>query len=315
MRVLYPPIEPFRVQHLTVGRHAIYFEQCGNPDGVPVLFLHGGPGSGCRPDHRRFFDPERFHTILVDQRGAGRSSPQGELRDNHTDALLADLEHIRQLLRLDRWMVFGGSWGAALAMLYAQRHPGRAAGLILRGTFLARRKDLAWFIETGAPRVYPEQWTSLLNCLPVAGRRSPIAAMDTLLNGTDELARRRIAREWTQWGSRVALAEDFDAGALADHLPAPALHQARIELHYAKHAYFIDEGQILRDCDDRFDGVPVTLIHGRRDLVCPVDSSFELQRALPHAEVHVLPQAGHLARGEQMVDALIRAADRMADLF
>lgn len=315
MRTLHPPIEPFRSQYLTAGRHSVYFEQCGNPEGVPILFLHGGPGSGCRPDHRRLFDPNHLQAILVDQRGAGRSTPQGELRDNNTDALLADLESIRQLLKLDRWVIFGGSWGAALALLYAQRHPARVAGLILRGTFLARSRDLEWFIATGAPRVYPEQWASLTNCLPFEGQAAPVAAMDAMINGADELARRRIAREWTQWGNRVALEDDFDPHALADHVPAAVLHQARIELHYARHAYFIEEGQILNDCDERLRSVPVTLIHGRKDLVCPVDSAFELQWRLPHAEIEVLPLAGHLARGEQMVDALVRAVDRMAALY
>jgi proline iminopeptidase len=314
MRPLHPPIEPFRSQYLTVGRHRIYVEQCGNPRGLPVLFLHGGPGSGCRPDHRRFFDPIRWHAILVDQRGAGRSGPQGELRDNHTEALLSDLESIRQLLQIDRWVLFAGSWGATLALLYAQRHPRHVAGMILRGTFLARRKDLQWFIASGAPRLYPEQWTRVVACLPNGEAGSPVVALDRMLNGTDELAQRRAAREWTQWGNRVALGEEFDPDALADHVPAAALHQARIELHYARHHYFIEEDQVLRDCDERLGAVPVMLIHGRRDLVCPVDSSIELKRRLPQARVEVLPKAGHLARGEPMIDALVRAVDEMAVL-
>lgn len=315
MRTLYPPIEPRRVFYLSVGRHRLYVEECGNPTGIPVLFLHGGPGSGCRSEHRRFFDPARYRIILVDQRGAGRSQPQGEVRDNTTQHLLDDLERVRRESAVERWLLFGGSWGAALSLLYAQAHPDRVYGMILRGSFLARRRDLQWFIESGAPRVYPEQWAQLLDHLPAAARGDPVAAIDRILNGDDELARRRIAREWTLWGHRVALGDAFDPEALSDQVPAAVVHQARIELHYARYGYFVEEGRLLRDCDARLQQVPVVLIHGRHDLVCPVEAAFSLYRKLPHADFRVLPGAGHLAAGEAMIDALVAATDEMAARF
>lgn len=315
MRTLYPPLEPYHAGCMVSGLHQIHLEECGNPAGIPVLFLHGGPGSGCRPDHRRFFDPSRYRIVLVDQRGAGRSLPQGELRENTTGHLLDDLEYIRRQLDIDRWVLFGGSWGAALALLYAQAHPERVLGMILRGSFLARRQDVQWFVETGAPRIYPEQWSQWLESLPETERRKPIAALDRLLNGRDELAQRRAAREWTLWSNRVALADAFDPDGLSDHIPLSALHQARIEIRYARQGYFIEEGQVLRDCDPRFDAIPLVLVHGRRDLVCPVEAAFALSRKLPHAALRILPNAGHLAAGDEMVDALVTATDQMAALL
>lgn len=315
MRTLYPPIEPFRSQHLNVGLHRIHVEECGDPAGIPLLFLHGGPGSGCRPDHRRFFDPSRYRIILADQRGAGRSLPQGELRENTTAHLLEDLEQIRRQLGVGQWLLFGGSWGATLALLYAQAHSERVLGLILRGSFLARRQDLHWFVETGAPRIYPEQWRQLLDMLPEKQRRTPVAALDRLLNGRDELAQWRAARAWTLWGNRVALADAFDPEGVTEHLSLSVLHQARIEVRYARRRYFIAEGQVLRDCDARLQAIPVVLVHGRRDLVCPPEAAFSLRQRLPHADLSILPDAGHLAVGEDMVDALVTATDQMAMLL
>lgn len=315
MRTLYPALEPFQIRQLAVGLHRLHIEECGNPAGLPVLFLHGGPGSGCRPDHRRFFNPTRYRIVLVDQRGAGRSEPQGELIDNNTHALLDDLERVRRHLGIDRWLLFGGSWGSTLALLYAATHPKRVTGMILRGSFLARQRDLQWFIETGAPRIYPEQWSRLLDSLPEGGRGDPLAAIYAVLQGSDEIGQRRVAREWSLWSNRVAMGEAFDADAVSEHVPLRVVHQACIEVHYARHGYFIEEGQVLRDCGEQLGGMPTILVHGRRDLVCPVEASFELQRRILHAELHVLPGAGHLAAGDQMIDALVAATDRMASIL
>lgn len=313
MRISYPPIEPYAAHRLRRGHHEIYVEECGNPKGLPALFLHGGPGSGCKPHHRGFFDPEKYRIILFDQRGAGRSLPQGDLKGNTTADLLGDIEHIRRHLGIDRWLLFGGSWGATLALLYAQQHPAAVAGLVLRGTFLARQGDLEWFAGAGGvSRIYPERWEQFLAALPVADHRTPIAALYERLTGDDELARRRAAREWAQWSGQVTLAEEFDPGELNEHVSAADVNQARIELHYAVHHYFIAENAILERCG-RITAVPMVIIHGRRDWVCPIESSWSLHRRLPGSELWILPRSGHLAAGDEMVDALVRATDRMAE--
>lgn len=313
MRIPYPDIDPYSVHHLNRGHHQVYVEECGNPRGLPVLFLHGGPGSGCKDHHRCFFDPERYRIILLDQRGAGRSTPHGDLNQNTTADLLADLEYVRRKLEVERWLLFGGSWGATLALLYAQQHPARVAGLVLRGSFLARQRDLEWFVGAeGAARIYPEAWQQFLTALPETDRGDPVAMLYGHLTGADELAQRRAAREWTAWSSQVALAEDFDPGELTEHVSTAAVNQARLELHYAVNRYFIEENAIL-DGAGRIPSVPTIIVHGRRDLVCPLESSWRLHRHLPGSELWVLPRAGHIAAGDEMVDALVRAADTMAE--
>lgn len=314
MRTLYAPVEPYARHEFAFGSHRVYVEECGNPAGEPVVFLHGGPGSGCKTDHRRFFDPARFRALLIDQRGAGRSTPQGGCEDNDTDALLDDLEVVRRRLGVERWLLFGGSWGAALALLYAERHVARVSGMILRGAFLAREMDLNWFVSDGAPRIYADQWQQLVSTIPESQRGDLLAAIDAQLWGKDELAQRRMAREWALWTNCVALGEDFDPDAFGEHVPAQSLHQARIELHYARHRYFIAEGQILADSAVLRD-IPTIIIHGRRDLVCPPEAALTLHRHLPHAQLRLVRGAGHIAAGEAMVDALVSAADEMADLI
>ena len=313
MRTLYPDLEPYATHRHARGSHRIHVEECGNPNGIPVLFLHGGPGSGCRPYHRRFFDPARYRIILLDQRGAGRSTPQGELKENTTADLLGDLEYLRRHLGVERWLLFGGSWGATLALLHAQQHPAAVSGFILRGTFLARRADLDWFVgPDGVRRVYPEQWEHLLAVLPADERRDPIAALYRRLTGKDELARRRAAREWELWGNRVVLGTEFEPGKQGEHVGSETVNQARIELHYAIHRYFLEENAIL-DGRDRIAHLPIILIHGRRDLVCPVEAAWALHRCLPESQLRILPEAGHIAGSEAMVDALVEATDEMAE--
>ncbi|HWO99388.1 MAG TPA: prolyl aminopeptidase [Methylococcus sp.] len=310
MRSLYPPIEPHAVHRLEVGGgHRIYVEECGNPHGVPVVFLHGGPGSGCKAYHRCFFDPMRYRIILLDQRGAGRSTPRGHLRHNTTAHLVADLERVREVLGIERWLLFGGSWGAALALIYAQTHPERVSGLILRGAFLARKVDVDWFVHDGANRIYPESWERFLAHFGLDEHKHLARALYRRLTGPDELERQRAAREWWLWSSRVTLGDAFIAEA-NDVPPPGTVDQSRIELHYAVHRYFIREGQILMDCH-RIEHLPAILVHGRKDLVCPPESAWTLHRRLPRSELRMLPNAGHISAGEEMIDALVTAADEI----
>jgi len=310
MKSLYPSIDPYATHWLEADGHRIYYEECGNPDGLPVLFLHGGPGSGCRPDHRRFFDPARYRIVLVDQRGSGRSEPQGELRANDTWKLLEDLEAIRRRLGIARWLVSGGSWGAALALLYAQKYPERVLGLILRGVFLARPYDLDWFVRDGVKRIYPDHWHALVSSLPVSGWNDLIQGMYKAVTGGNEALQHRVAGAWTRWSSAVTLGRDFDPQALPG--PEAVLPKVRIELHYAAHRYFLDDNRILHDCR-HIRHIPAVIVHGRWDLVCPLEAAFVLKRYLPGAELKVLENAGHIAAGEEMIDALVDAADRFAD--
>ncbi|QSA98334.1 prolyl aminopeptidase [Methylococcus sp. EFPC2] len=313
MKTLYPAIEPYAVHHLdTEDGHRVYFEEAGNPKGLPVVYLHGGPGSGCKSFHRSFFDPARYRVILLDQRGAGRSAPAGGLENNTTAHLLADLEAIRSRLGLDRWLVFGGSWGAALGLLYAQAHPDAVSGLILRGTFLARQRDLEWFVKDGVSRIYPDYWDEFLSQFPPALRDDPLTALHRTLIGEDELARLRAAKAWILWSARVSHLEVFNPSDLDRQAPTALAQQARIEAHYAAHSYFIDENQIL-DNLRKLPQVPTVILHGRRDLVCPIESAYLLHRNLSGSELRLLPDAGHLPVGDAMIDALVGATDEMAD--
>jgi len=312
MTELYPPIEPFAVHLLDVGGgHHVYVEECGNPQGIPVIFLHGGPGGGCKIYQRSFFHPQKYRAILFDQRGCGRSKPHGLLEENSTQHLLADMELIRQRLGVDKWLLFGGSWGATLALLYAQTHPNRVSGMALRGSFLARQMDLDWYLKDGANRIYPECWAELLDALHGEDQGDLIGSIHGILHGEDELAQRRVARAWSVWGGQVALGDEYTPSDPEGHVPANMLQQARIELHYGLHRYFIEENRVLRDCP-LIPKMPIILVHGRRDLVCPVESAYTLSKALPFAELRILPTAGHIASGAEMSAALVEAADDMA---
>lgn len=309
MKSLYPPIDPYASHWLEADGHHIYFEECGNPEGLPVVYLHGGPGSGCQEEHRRFFDPEVFRVILVDQRGSGRSQPAGELRENTTWKLIEDLEAIRQRLGIARWALMGGSWGATLALLYAQEHPVRVLGFIVRGTFLARQRDLDWFINDGVRRIYPDYWHDLLQSLPIAGWKDIVQSMYQIVTGGNEVLQRRVASAWNTWSTAVTLGPDFDPQSLPD--PATLLPKTRIELHYAVNRYFLEDDQILLNCQ-RIRILPGIIIHGRQDLVCPAEAAFALRRRLPGAELRILERTGHIAAGDEMIDALVEATERLA---
>jgi len=307
---LYPELLPFHTFFLeTDGIHRVYVEQSGNPAGIPVIFLHGGPCSGTKPDHRRFFNPERYHIILLDQRGCGQSLPFGELQDNTTQDLLDDLERIRGRLRIEQWLVFGGSWGATLALLYAQRHPERVLGMILRGAFLARQQDMRWFLVEGANRIYPQRWQAMLDAMQVSAADDLLDALCDAVFGADMQQAELAALHWQLWGGQVALGKDFVQSDAP--LEPNAVKQVQMELHYARNHYFIAENQILCNCAGLQD-IPAIIIHGQDDLTCPLEAGWQLHRALPHAEFVVLPNAGHVAKGEEMIDALVAACDTFA---
>jgi proline iminopeptidase len=315
MKTLYPEINPHHSFFLETGsKHQVYVEQSGNPDGIPVIFLHGGPCSGTKPDHRRFFNPELYRIILFDQRGCGLSLPFGELENNTTQDLIDDMERIRQQLAIAQWLVFGGSWGGALALLYAQQQQDKVMGLIVRGVFLVRQQDLDWFVRDGAGRIYPEQWQRLLESIPEQERDNLVPGLCDALWGEDEVAQRRAAKEWMAWGSQVSLGQDYQPSPKGEHVTELMIKQVRMELHYAKHRYFLEENQILDNCGGLAE-IPTVIIHGRYDFVCPMEAGYRLHKALPKAEYIVLPNAGHVAQGQEMIDALVAATDKFAKVL
>ena len=315
MKTFYPEISPYHTFFLETGtQHAVYVEQSGNPDGIPVIFLHGGPCSGTKPDHRRFFNPDFYHIILFDQRGCGLSVPFGELEHNSTQDLIDDMERIRLHIGVEQWLLFGGSWGAALALLYAQQQPDKVRGMIIRAVFLARQQDLEWFAKVGVNLIYPEQWQRLLESIPEPSRKELISGLCAALGGNDEVAKRRVAKEWQAWGGQVALGNDYMPDRQNEHVTEKMVKQVGMELHYAKHHYFVTENQILENCA-LLRNIPTVIIHGREDLVCPIEAGMKLHQALPEADYIILPNAGHIAQGAEMIDALVSATDKFVKVL
>lgn len=310
MRTLYPELACFATDHLTSGDgHHVYFEQSGDPQGVPIIFLHGGPGSGCNEKHRRYFDPQQYRIIIFDQRGCNRSMPNGCVTDNTTQLLLADMESIRKSLNLSKWVLFGGSWGSTLALLYAQSYPQYVSGMILRGSFLARSSDLNWFLKHGVNQIFPEYWQEFVAGFSANEQECLEHALYTRIFSDDAKMQLETARAWALWSGRVVthsldLPEPY---ALDEDDDEQLLNTVRIEMHYAKHQYFISENQILDHVSDLPD-VPVTLLHGRRDLTCLPQSSWALHKRIAGSKLHVLPTAGHLTSEPVMVDALVSAS-------
>lgn len=312
MLTLYPDIKPYVQHSLAVEPpHVLHVEECGNPHGLPVLFAHGGPGAGCEPYHRRFFDPNIYRIILFDQRGAGRSTPHAELAGNNTQALVSDIERMREHLGIERWVLFGGSWGSTLALVYAETHPERVLGLILRGIFLCRPHEIRWFYQEGANRIFPDYWQDFLRPIPEKERDDLLHAYYRVLTGADEIARMAAAKAWSLWeGRTLTLLENR---SVVDHFsdPRTALSLARIECHYFVHDSFLAQNQILRDAH-RLHTIPGVIVHGRYDIVCPVESAWDLHKTWPQAEFKIIPNAGHAASEKGITDALVRAAEDMA---
>ena len=313
LRELYPEIEPYATGTLQVdARHTLYYEQCGNPDGKPVVLLHGGPGGGCNAKMRRFHDPAKYRIVLFDQRGAGRSRPHADLVDNTTWDLVADIEKLRALLGIERWQVFGGSWGSTLALAYAQTHPQRVTELVLRGIFMLRRWELEWFYQQGTSRLFPDAWEHYLAPIPEAERGDLIAAYHRRLTSEDEATRLEAARAWSVWEGGTSYLHIDQNYASSHGDPNFALAFARIENHYfVNQGFFEVEDQLLRDAH-RIAEIPGVIVHGRYDVVCPIQSAWELHKAWPKAELIISPASGHSAFEGENADALVRATDRFA---
>lgn len=315
MSDLYPDIAPFRTHHLPVqSPHELYLEECGSPDGIPVLFLHGGPGSGCESYHRRFFDPSRYRIVLFDQRGCGRSTPHAELQGNTTQMLVEDIETIRIHLGIQRWLVFGGSWGSTLALAYTQAHAQHVSGLILRGIFLCRDDEIRWFYQDGAGRIFPEYWENFVALIPQAERDDMVDAYYRRLTGDDELVRMAAAKAWSIWEGRTASLLPNES--IVNHFqhPRTALSIARIECHYFANQAFLEPDQLLRGAH-LLAGIPGVIVHGRYDLICPLKSAWELHRAWPGSRLEIVPDAGHAASEPGIRRALVDATDRFAELL
>lgn len=310
---LYPEIEPYNAGMLALdGRHRMYFEESGNPKGAPVLFLHGGPGAGAAPSHRRFFDPAHYRIVIFDQRGAGRSTPLGEITDNTTPLLVADIEKLREHLGIKQWLVFGGSWGSTLALAYAEFHPERCTGLILRGIFLCRKSEIDWFLY-GLRNIFPEAWRAFTDPIPAAERGDLLTAYHRRLTDPDPAVHLPAARAWGIY-----------EGSCSTLLPSPetvayfagdvvSLGLARIEAHYFKHDIFLPENSLLANVD-LIRKIPGVIVQGRYDAVCPIVSADDLHRVWPEAEYHIIPDAGHSAWEPGICAALVRACEKFKNL-
>ncbi len=311
MRELYPPIEPYETGLLPVSPvHTIHYEQCGNPEGVPVVFLHGGPGGGIVSDYRRYFDPSAYRVVLFDQRGSGQSTPHASLEENTTWHLVEDIEKLRTRLGFESWHVFGGSWGSTLALAYAETHPERVRSLTLRGIFLCRRKEIRWFYQEGASWIFPDVWEEYEKVIPEEERDDFVSAYHRRLTSEDESVRVEAARAWSVWeGSTSKLF--FDPASIEKFAdPEFALAFARIECHYFMNDAFFETPNYLIENVGKIRHIPAVIAQGRYDVVCPMRSAWELHRAWPEAELRVVADAGHSATEPGIIDVLVEATDR-----
>ncbi len=307
---LFPAIEPFDARMLDVGDgHRIYVEQCGNPDGLPVVVLHGGPGGGCNPSMRRYFDPKKYRIVLFDQRGCGRSRPHASIDDNTTWHLVADIELIRKTLGIDTWVVFGGSWGATLSLLYSQAHPDHVRHIILRGVFLMTQAELRWFYGGGAGQFWPDLWARFVELVPENERGDLIAAYNKRLFSGEAMVETRYARAWAAWENALAsISSDGQAGGGPSEY---ARAFARLENHYFSNAGFLEvDGQILRDID-KISHIPGTIVQGRFDMICPPISAQNLHDAWPKSDLKMVGMAGHALSEPGISAELVRATDRL----
>jgi proline iminopeptidase len=310
-RTQYPPIEPFDTGYLAVGDgHEIYYEQSGNPQGKPALFVHGGPGGGGDANARRFFDPARYRIVVFDQRGSGRSRPHASLEANTTWHLVADMERLRRRLEIERWLVFGGSWGSTLALAYAETHPEAVSELVLRGIFLLRQLELTWFYQVGASLVFPEQWQKFVAPIPPSERHDLLGAFHRRLLSDDPAVQLSAARAWSIWEGATSSLKPNPKREAEFGTPEFALALARIEAHYfVNRGFFTHENQLL-DGVERIRRISAVIVHGRYDVVCPIDTAFELHRRWPEADFRIVPDAGHSAYEPGITAELIAATDR-----
>ncbi|PLW05694.1 hypothetical protein PCASD_23625 [Puccinia coronata f. sp. avenae] len=314
---LFAPVEPFASEHLRVSDlHSLYLEQSGNPVGKPVVFIHGGPGGGCSAEDRRFFDPASYRIVVFDQRGSGRSTPPSCLEDNTTWHLVEDIEKIRQHLKIDKWVVFGGSWGSTLSLAYAQAHPGRVKGLILRGIFALRREELEFFYQgPGTSFIFPEYWKEYVSIIPVEERKDMIAAYYKRLTSDDKAVRSEAAKRWSVWEcstSRLMIDPDYIKKAYEDDFSDKF---ARIECHYFFNAGWMRDGQLLEKAEiDKIREIPAVIVQGRYDCVCPAKTAWELHEAWPEADFKMIPNCGHSAKEDGIAYELVQASNRFKTL-
>ncbi|WP_109124856.1 prolyl aminopeptidase [Dyella sp. C11] len=310
-RTLYPEIEPYDTGMLKVSDlHTLYYEQSGNPNGKPVVFLHGGPGGGTNPKCRRFFDPAVYRIVLFDQRGCGKSTPHAELHENTTWNLVNDIERIREHLGIGKWQVFGGSWGSTLALAYAQTHPERVSELVLRGIFMLRRWELEWFYQKGCDALYPDAWETYLKAIPAVEHGDLMSAYYRRLTSSDPIERVEAARAWSVWEGATSYLWQDEGHIQSSGEDEFALAFARIECHYFVHGGFFEyDDQLLRNVD-RIRKIPAVIVQGRYDVVCPMRSAWDLHRAWPEADLRIVQDAGHSAFEPGNISELVQATDR-----
>ncbi|HEY8279966.1 MAG TPA: prolyl aminopeptidase [Bdellovibrionota bacterium] len=310
MRDLFPELEPFKAETLKASPlHEIYVEQSGNPDGQPILFLHGGPGGGCDPKHRRFFDPAHYRIVLFDQRGCGKSKPSAELEENSTWDLVHDIELIRKHLGLRSWIVFGGSWGSTLALAYASKHPSRVRGMILRGIYLCRKWEIDWLYQSGTSNLFPDFWEQYLEPIPEDERGDLLAAYHKRLMGPNEQERLKAAVAWSKWEGATSCLQVNEGLVNSFNDPKHALEFARIENHYFMNKAFFETDNFLLEQAEKYQKIPGVIVHGRYDVVCPVKNAWDLHKAWPGSQIHIVPTAGHSAWEPGILDKLIEATE------
>ena len=311
MRIFYPKISPYQTHRLKVDDiHELYIEESGSVDGIPVIFIHGGPGAGSAACHRRFFDPEKYRIIVFDQRGAGQSTPHASLENNTTQHLVSDMEAIRELLGIQQWVLFGGSWGSTLSLVYAQTHPEKVLGIVLRGIFLCRPQEIEWFYQKGTGRLFPDAWQDFCAPIPQKERDDMVGAYYERLTSDDELIRTKAAKAWSIWEGRTSTLKPSNEVVNSFGNLHTAVSLARIECHYFMNDSFLKPNQILKDAAKLKD-IPSIIVQGRYDVVCPMESAWDLHQALPASELDIIPDAGHSAMEPGIIDALVKATDKM----
>ena len=315
MKQLYPQIEPYKEFKLKVsGRHTIHIEESGNPNGKPIIFLHGGPGGGIEPIYRRYFNPEIWRIIIFDQRGCGKSTPHAELRENTTWDLVADIEKIMEYLNIEKWVVFGGSWGSTLSMSYAIKYPSRCKGLILRGIFMLRKKEINWFYQQGASYIYPDAWEYYIEKIPESERNDLVRAYYKRLTSLDDKVRIESAKAWSIW--EASTSKLFQSGDYLHHFEDSSVAEAfaRIECHYFINGGFFDSDEWILENVDKIRHIPTVIVQGRYDVVCPMISAWDLYRKFPEADFHIVQNAGHSMTEDGIAEKLIEYSDKYSDL-